>query len=312
MLKRNFSKIFICTLTVLSAVIFYSGQADAGFLKYESVQEKVKDAEARDYRSYKRYPDEVAHNVKAVQDPDRINSIIITWDVNPESEHGFIVARSGTRIDTPEKLKTAAIADSIPAGGTTRIVDLNLKPGLYYYAVVSNEAVKEDLVDLYPGVNYTEYPVSLKFDFSHPDEDVIEEPFRKRKTEKNDDPEKTEKTDKIPRPEADEEPDYIKKPGMQITEPGIHDSKPSPNVDQIIRDTFFKRKYIKAIEKLVQALPDLIEPEDRAKAVLFIGRSHVELGNYNIAVEYFVRDDVQQYYSKEAAFWRDFALNRLE
>jgi hypothetical protein len=105
-------------------------------------------------------------------------------------------------------------------------------------------------------------------------------------------------------------------PGVNITRLPLiikEKGKIEPDdIDRILKKTYFKGDYHGAIK----ALQDLLVGSDNemvaAKARLFIGRSHIELGRYQKAVDYLVLPDVKKYFPKEADFWLAFALTRIK
>jgi hypothetical protein len=52
--------------------------------------------------------------------------------------------------------------------------------------------------------------------------------------------------------------------------------------------------------------------KERARALLFIGRSYIELRQYRQAISYLVKKDVTTFYPVEASFWGEYATLRLQ
>lgn len=96
----------------------------------------------------------------------------------------------------------------------------------------------------------------------------------------------------------------------QIVKPENHVL--SGTIDEILKRTFFKGKYNNAIKEL----QDLIKTSDNnieiAKAKLFIGRSHIEKGQFSKALVFLSLADVQQYFPEEAVFWQEYAMTRVK
>jgi tetratricopeptide (TPR) repeat protein len=84
------------------------------------------------------------------------------------------------------------------------------------------------------------------------------------------------------------------------------------DIDRILKKTFFKGNYHGAIKALQDLLNSSDNEEVAAKAKLFIGRSHIELGRYQKALDYLILSDVKKFYPKEADFWLAFALTRIK
>lgn len=94
--------------------------------------------------------------------PDN-RSALIQW--NPMKKEGdIIIARSSSLIDTAEKLYIADSLGRFPGGfkgAPASFYDYNLKPGTYYYAVVSVDDVRRRRVKMIPGENYTTLPITI-------------------------------------------------------------------------------------------------------------------------------------------------------
>ncbi len=105
---------------------------------------------------------ELAKNIRARILEDGF-SIEITW-TPPEAEGEIIVGRSKERIDTPEKLYYADSLGRFPNRGENKLSslkDMNLKPGVYYYAVAMVSRIKKRDVILVPNQNYTYDPIDI-------------------------------------------------------------------------------------------------------------------------------------------------------
>jgi hypothetical protein len=83
------------------------------------------------------------------------------------------------------------------------------------------------------------------------------------------------------------------------------------DIDRILKRTFFKSRYSKAIEELQGVIDAGANEEIAAKAKLFIGRSHIELGRYRKSLDYLLLSDVKKNFPKDADFWTAFALARI-
>jgi hypothetical protein len=83
------------------------------------------------------------------------------------------------------------------------------------------------------------------------------------------------------------------------------------DVDRILKRTFFKGLYAECVKELQDLLARTDNQEEAAKARLFIGRSYIEQGQYQTALDYLILNDVKNYFPKEAEFWTEFALTRV-
>jgi hypothetical protein len=83
------------------------------------------------------------------------------------------------------------------------------------------------------------------------------------------------------------------------------------DIDIVLRRTFFAGNYNRAIKELDLIAKVSSDEKEVAKAKLFIGRSYVELDDYEKALEYFMANDVIKFFYEEASFWRDYSLLRI-
>ena len=83
------------------------------------------------------------------------------------------------------------------------------------------------------------------------------------------------------------------------------------DIDRILKRTFFKNKYREAVKELQNLIGRSDNEEEVAKARLFIGRSHIELGQYRKALDFLILTDVRKFFPKQADFWEEFALTRI-
>jgi hypothetical protein len=142
------TKLFFLSIIFTFAIFTNSSYSQVSGTNSTSVPDLTKDM-ATSLRTYK---------------VEGSNSIRLEW--NPPKESGFvIVARSNYRIDTPDKLYYADSlgkfkSDPLNTPYTSHI-DINLKPGIYYYSVVMADVVKKQSVVLVPNQNYTTIPIEI-------------------------------------------------------------------------------------------------------------------------------------------------------
>ncbi|WCL48447.1 tetratricopeptide repeat protein [Leptospira sp. GIMC2001] len=101
-------------------------------------------------------------NLRASILPDK-KSAYLVWDP-PAKEEEIIIARSNSIIDTPEKLYVADSLGRFFTGGKnsiTNLYDYNLKPGSYYYAIVSVDDVRKRKIKLLANQNFTTDSVDI-------------------------------------------------------------------------------------------------------------------------------------------------------
>lgn len=84
------------------------------------------------------------------------------------------------------------------------------------------------------------------------------------------------------------------------------------SVDYIVKKYFINEKYDLALRKLSRIEAKTGSSRERAKARLFIGRSLIEKGLYNRALEYLLLPDVGKYYPGEYEFWKEYAISHIQ
>ncbi len=89
------------------------------------------------------------------------------------------------------------------------------------------------------------------------------------------------------------------------------DTIQSSTLDELINNTFFKGFYRETIKELKIVVNTADNEHDVAKAILFIGRSYIEMGEYSMALNYLIKKEVTKLYPNEARFWSEFAMIRV-
>lgn len=88
------------------------------------------------------------------------------------------------------------------------------------------------------------------------------------------------------------------------------DHKQSDKVNKIIRYTYLKNDYHRAV-KYLSNYPRIANPAVRSKAIFYLGLSYYNLSEYQKAIQCFVHSDVQKYYGKRANFWYRKTLKQI-
>jgi hypothetical protein len=115
-----------------------------------------------DSQTTSKLPTDSVQNLKAKKLQDGY-SVELTW-TPPQEEGEIIIARSNEILNTPEKLYYADSLGRFPSSPKSQLKefkDINLKPGKYYYAIVTVKRVKQKKVELWEDVNYTSIPVEI-------------------------------------------------------------------------------------------------------------------------------------------------------
>lgn len=100
------------------------------------------------------------------------------------------------------------------------------------------------------------------------------------------------------------------KPEMRERDEG--ETENPAEIEEIIGRTFFKGYYRDAIKELKIIAEKADNERESAKAFLFIGRSWIELGEYDKALLVLMKKEVRRAFPREAVFWTEFAAVRLK
>ncbi|HRX16035.1 MAG TPA: hypothetical protein P5123_06955 [Spirochaetota bacterium] len=84
------------------------------------------------------------------------------------------------------------------------------------------------------------------------------------------------------------------------------------SIDRLVKEFYRTKNYKPIIRQLLKIASGSSNEPYRAKAYFFAGRIIAEQGDYRMALNYLYRDDVLKYYPKEAKFWQDYCLTKLE
>jgi hypothetical protein len=84
------------------------------------------------------------------------------------------------------------------------------------------------------------------------------------------------------------------------------------DVESVLHRTFFRGKYDRCVKELQNILPGTDNETDKAKAMLFIGRSYLEMGKYRKALDTLLLEEVNRHFPKESRFWRAQALRKIK
>lgn len=83
-------------------------------------------------------------------------------------------------------------------------------------------------------------------------------------------------------------------------------------IDEIFRKIYKMDDFAPVEAKLLSIAETTSDPKLKARAYFYIGRIRVEEGAYTKALDFFYREDVQNYYSDEAKFWQDYCLVQIK
>jgi tetratricopeptide (TPR) repeat protein len=89
------------------------------------------------------------------------NSVQITWDVSAEARDSFVVLRSN-QLQNSADIVLNSIPIKVVASDSLKVVlDRNLPPGRYFYAIVPKTKFDDKNIRLYPGENYSTNPMII-------------------------------------------------------------------------------------------------------------------------------------------------------
>lgn len=83
------------------------------------------------------------------------------------------------------------------------------------------------------------------------------------------------------------------------------------DVDSVLHRTFFRGRFDRCVKELQNILPETDNETEKAKAMLFIGRSYLEMGKYRKALDTLLLEEVNRHFPKESRFWRAQALRKI-
>jgi hypothetical protein len=215
------------------------------------------------------------YRVHAMKAQMKDGNAVLTWDhAGKTGDRYFKLFRSQNPVADSGEIKPEDFIDDVDITLGTYI-DRGVKPGVYYYGLVPYEESAGSTKAIVPGVNVLKEPLATSVaEGKSPAKEPV--PTEKGKID----------------------------PARTV-------DAPPGAVDDIIRRTFFTGCYHQAIKELERAAAATDKEKERARALLFIGRSYVELKRYRKAISFFVDKDVVRLFPAEASFWREYATLRL-
>ncbi|MFH0975829.1 MAG: hypothetical protein V1874_08610 [Spirochaetota bacterium] len=215
------------------------------------------------------------------------NNIELTWKISGNlGTKNYKIFRKKSAITSPDDLEDAEIAAYVNIYDS-KYIDKNLGTGRYYYAIVPKSVDSSKDFSLASGINVTEAVIEKK------SQAIIN----------------SELPQQI-KPEAKATlPTII--PQQVLPEKKYPVKTSASKIDSILQDYFFTGKYYYALVELHNYIKKTDNRNDTAKAKFFIGRTLIELNNYEEAVKYLILKDVNEQYPKAAKFWREYAISKI-
>lgn len=98
-------------------------------------------------------------------------------------------------------------------------------------------------------------------------------------------------------------------------EPKDVKKQPSPrslqDIETVVRKYYQKGQYERTIEEL-EPFTKNADPQSAARALFYTGLCYFKLGNYRRAIDFFIHPKVQKTYGKQAKFWYEQSLEKLQ
>lgn len=222
-------------------------------------------------------------SVTAVNSEINENKVILRWNYNgnsgPETVGIFrtrIIPENSTKIMNDDFIGT----ENVKAG---KFVIAYPEDGSYHYGVIvkNNDVVTE----IKPGVNITSDIIIVKKD----EKSGISSITKKEGSgiQKKFPGAKKKKTDITP----------------QVTD---------GDLDSIIKNLFYKEKYASASKELKKYINGTDKEYEKARARLFLGRTYIEMNEYQKGINILDSSDVKKNFPEESRFWSEFATVRLK
>ncbi len=237
--------------------------------------------------------------VNSIYVAPRRGGVKIGWDFHGTTgNRNYKVYRSNRRISKVDDLFNAYVVDSVNVLDK-KCMDRKPLPGMYYYAIVPDDAKIRANFELIGDVNITENPIRIR---------------RKKEPEKPIS-RKVKKKPYLPEPEPEmvKSIPEIRKPKVSVPRPFVEKKTEVQwsGVDDILDKYFFPGQYQTSIDSLEGYMKQSDNASDVAKAKLFIARSLLELQKYREALDYLLLPDVSEHFPKESQFWKQYVISRL-
>jgi len=161
MIKKKITYVIVIGVMALMLQTLY-GQ----FIEDNGSTTKRSDKTVEKYRNY------VVKNIKVNTLENNHRSVEISWKTELAYTGELLIGRSTTPIDSVQKALMALNIGRISAGKENKIYDKNLKPGKYYYVILTVESIQYNVVKLIGNSNYTLSGITI-FDKPHKQKKII-------------------------------------------------------------------------------------------------------------------------------------------
>ncbi len=222
-------------------------------------------------------------SVTAVNSEINDKKVIVRWNYSgnsgPETVGIFrtrIIPENSTKVMSDDFIGT----ENVKAG---KFVIAYPEDGSYHYGVIvkNNDIVTE----IKPGVNITSDIIVVKKD----EKSGISSITRKEGAMVH------KKTSGLKKKKTDTTPEI-----------------PDGDLDAILKNLFYKEKYASASKELKKYINGTDKDYEKARARLFLGRTYIEMNEYEKGINILNSEDVKKNFPEDAKFWSDFATVRLK
>jgi len=101
------------------------------------------------------FPPDAARNITAIIPSGEKNSIQITWEAQASALDSFVILRASFAISTPDLVQNALQIKIVSSDKLKLVLDRNLSPGRYFYAILPKTKLDQKNIQLFAGENYT-------------------------------------------------------------------------------------------------------------------------------------------------------------
>lgn len=243
--------------------------------KEESKKEEPKKEEPKKEEPKKVKPSRMLVLLATVDSTD----VVLTWEaeVAEEQKPRIRLYRSNSPMRRLDEVREHGvfIQESLDPKGVFR--DRQLEPGRYYYAALIEEdgVLSEELIQ---DRNFLGRPVEIA---APGKKEEVERPVKKQE------------------PRTDKQEDLSERELLSALE-------------RVLRETYHRRRFAAALAELPRfALTRTYPGSVRAMALFYTGMSYYRMGQYRVALEYFLNFRVQDAYPRRAGFYYRRSLERL-
>jgi hypothetical protein len=148
---------------MLTALLYLSSPAGARFLTDDAASDQTTTQPAGTTPkdpAQALQPDAI-RGISATILPGEKNGVQITWEASPNSQDSAVVLRSGYPLNTPDMIEHATPIKMVASDKLKMVLDRNLAPGRYFYAIIPKTKFDQRSYVMIPGDNFTTNPITV-------------------------------------------------------------------------------------------------------------------------------------------------------